>query len=221
MAPLQVLTLAELAATGDERAVAQLTKRPPKERTAEESVALDRGKIAKHLRSLAEMQVQFTNKPELLSDPEWLNTLRAFITYDRTSDQALLVTARLPGESGPDLLYRIWKEPGVRPSTAELARQLLHARDVRTKASKALGVAIDLDALTDPGDPAQCDRVSEVLEKAVEVGDRRSLGMLGALKRRGGCGPKHLDDCFPCLRKGSLIADATRAVRSRPAPKTY
>jgi len=218
-APPPMLTLAERAADGDDQALRELGARPARERTAEESVALDRGKLAKHLRSLAEMQEQFKTKPELLSDPEWLSTLRAFISYDRTSAQALLVVARLPSSAGPDLLYQISTEPGVRASTAELARQLSCATDVRRNASKALAVALDLEELVDPGDPEKCDRVVEVLERAVQVGDNRSLPAMRRLRKRSGCGPHQRDDCFPCLRNQALLPSALRAARRKPQPE--
>ncbi len=218
--PERVLTLAERAASGDEQALRELGARPANERAAEDSVALDRGKIAKHLQALADMQEQFEKKPELLSDTEWLNTLRAFINYDRTSARALLVAARLPGSAGPDLLHRISTEPGVRASTAELARQLLYATDVRGKASKALAVALDLNELVEARDPERCDRVVAVLERALEVGDDRSLAPMGRLRKRSGCGPKQHDDCFPCLGGRALVAKAMRAARRKPQPES-
>jgi hypothetical protein len=212
-------SVAELAAEGDRAAAEQLAKRSASERTAEEAVAIDRAKVAQHLSTLDQLARQFQAQPNLATDAEWLRTLRAFVTFDRTSGDALLVAARLPGTAGPDFLYDIWNRAGTRPSTAKVARDVLYASDVRPHASPALTPTLDLYELVEIRQPDACDRLLPVLERVIAEADDRSIKPLSLLRARQGCGAKQTEDCYSCLRRGDPITRATRAVRTRPGPK--
>jgi hypothetical protein len=216
--PAPEKSVVERAAAGEAKAVAELESRPPIERTAEESAALAQAQVATHLRALEQLRTQFAAQPELVSNREWTDTLRAFVRFERTSIEALLVTAQLPGHAGPDLLHEMWTKAD-KDSTAKLARQLLLARDVRNRASDALAVALDIDELAERKQPRDCDRLAELLERAIEHGDARCLRPLVRLGSRTGCGADKRQDCYPCLRRRTLLVEAARAVRRRPPPK--
>jgi hypothetical protein len=120
--------------------------------------------------------------------------------------------ASLPGPRSADILYHTWVGTSQRTQTTELAEELIYVNEVRSKASPALAVALDLRRA------ATCEQVAEVLPKAIEHGDRRSLHLLGRLVNRRGCGKGKREDCYPCLRDGDALADAIKAVRTREPP---
>src|SRR5262249_7465252 len=95
---------------------------------------------------------------------------------------------------GPDLLYEVVASPKGRTETAQLAEDLLAAKEVRDKASPALALTLDLRAAQ------QCEDYKALLPRAAEVGDRRAIPTLAKLTSKKGCGDTKRDDCFECLR---------------------
>ena len=98
-----------------------------------------------------------------------------------------------------------WQKTPAKP----LASDALYAKDVRPKASKGLGVYLDLAKEQD------CDKVAKILERAKTDGDTRSLKLLDGFRKKTGCGPKERDDCWACLREGDLLKDAVKAAAQR------
>jgi len=64
-----------------------------------------------------------------------------------------------------------------------------------------------------------CSDRHDLLPRAGENGERRTLDFLNVAKAPGGCGRRARDDCFPCLRKDSALKDAISAIESRLAAK--
>lgn len=212
-------SLVERAAEGDFKAIDELKSRPPDQRTARETIALAQGRSQSKRLGLEGFAAQLKKKPDLLEDPKQVARLKEFLSDRETTNQAALVLLELDSPLGPDLLYDVWVGTKGRNETTTLAEELVRTKEFRSKASPALGVALDLRNLED------CESAKELLPKAAEHGDRRSLHLLGKLVSKRGCGPQKRDDCYACLRsleddeKAIDLMDAMKAVRSRPAPK--
>jgi hypothetical protein len=112
-----------------------------------------------------------------------------------------------------DLIYEAWTATKERSQATELARRLLYSADLRSKASPALAVALDLRAAS------TCEDYRSVLPRALTDGDRRSLVPLAKLVSRRGCGSNKTSDCFACLRgPGDDLAATINAVKARRPP---
>jgi hypothetical protein len=130
-----------------------------------------------------------------------------------TSRETLELIARTPGSQSVDLLYEVWTGTTGKSDATKLAEALVYTDEIRKKASKGLAIALDLRVAE------SCETNQAILPRAIAEGDKRSLHLLGKLNAKKGCGPKKLSDCNPCLRKDKQLADATRIVRSKNAPK--
>lgn len=130
-----------------------------------------------------------------------------------TAPDALAAMAALDPPIGADLLYEVWTASTVRSDTTDLARALLYSADVRSKASSALSVALDLRVAE------TCEQYEAVLPKALTDGDRRAAHLLAKLNAKHGCGAKKNEDCYACLRaKKDELSATISAVKSRTAP---
>jgi hypothetical protein len=126
-----------------------------------------------------------------------------------TSADALVTMARIPAPLGPDLLYVVETSRASAPGTAELARSLLHSREVRPGASPALAVALALRKAD------TCDAVRAALGQTQTDGDERAMPALVELSLGRGCG----NDCLACVRSSAkqLVA-SIKAVKRRRSP---
>jgi hypothetical protein len=200
------------ARNGDERAIGVLEHQPPEARGTEEALAIAAGKVAQEIGTVSKLRARLASDPGLAKDPKVIADLRRMAQEPDTSRDALAAMAALPGPISADLLYDAWTSTPDRSSTTELAQALLMGRDVRPKASPALAIALDLRQAE------TCEQNAKVLERAVDVGDKRSFAPITRLLRRNGCGPTKKDDCYVCLRDGDLLKRALTAVKMRREP---
>jgi hypothetical protein len=205
-------SLVERARRGDESALGVLEHQRPEERGSEQALALATGKLAQELSAVSKLRSRLGSDPGLAKDPKVIADLRRMAQEPDTSRDALAAMAALPGPISADLLYDAWTSTPERSPTTELAQALLMGRDVRPKASPALAVALDLR------EAESCEANAKVLERAVEVGDKRSFAPITRLLRRNGCGASKRDDCYACLRDGDLLKRALTAVKMRREP---
>lgn len=214
-------TVVEKAASGDFKAQDALREKPPSERTSEETLAIAQGQTVHKRLALEGFARKLEENPDLLKDKKELERLLEFLNDRETTNQAAAIVAGLPGGLAADLFYEIWVSTRERNETTVLAEELVYSTDVIEKASDALRVALDLRS----AEGKECERYLEIIPRAVEHGDRRSLHLLGKLLRKRGCGAKKTEDCFACLRpldddeEKASVLDAIRAARNRPAPK--
>ncbi|HEV8550996.1 MAG TPA: hypothetical protein VGQ57_18240 [Polyangiaceae bacterium] len=205
-------TLVEQARSGDEKALAALTQKKPRDLGSEEALALAAGRMAQEQNVASKLRARLAADPGLAKDPKVIADLRRLAQEADTSRDALAAMAALPGPLSADLLYEVWTSTAERSQTTELAQALTLSRDVRPKASPALAVALDLR------EAETCEANAKILPRAVEVGDKRALAPLSRLLRRTGCGPAKRDDCYTCLREGELLKQAFTAVKLRREP---
>jgi hypothetical protein len=205
-------SVAERAADGDADAVKQLEALAPAERTAEDIVALSRSRTAERRKAIAELVRKIQLVPKFAEEQDTLKSLRKHANDAEVAPDLVLALAGLPGPVGPDLLYKLgpaaWGPVAAKP----LAQDVLYAKDVRSKASPALGVALDLERAEQ-----SCDAVAKILERAKVSADKRALKAMDGLRKKTGCGPQKRDDCWPCLheRGNDLLKDAIKEAGKR------
>jgi hypothetical protein len=205
-------TLAERAEAGEGDALFKITNMAPDERTSELTLALERG-------YQAQKQNEFKEFTKLLEAPGGMatpNLTTRFLGYATSPETMLAAFSHLltwPGSTGPDVLYAVWEKAPGGNRAASLAQQLLHSGDQRNKATPALVTALDLRSAT------TCEDYLRVLPAVRRDGDQRCSATLRALKHTDGCGDDGQKDCFACLREGTLLDDALKAIEGRPAPQ--
>ena len=204
-------SVAERAAEGDADAVKELESLPTGERTAEDIVALSRARVAERRKAIAEAVHKIELVPKYAQERDTLKSLRAYANDPEVAPDLVLALAGLPGPVGPDLLYKLGPAAWGRVAAKPLANDTLYAKDVRSKASAALAVVLDLEQET------SCDAVVKILERAKVSGDRRALRAMGRLRKKTGCGPQKRDDCWACLheRGNTLLTDAIKEASKR------
>jgi hypothetical protein len=206
-------TLLERAATGEPTALAALEQKKAKDLATDEALAIARGKLAQDVAAVKKLRERLSADPGLAKDKKVIADLLRFAHGRETSQDALATMAALPGPLSADLVYEVWTGTAQRSEATELARAILLGKDVRPKASPALGIALDLREAT------TCEENLALLSKAIEHGDKRALVPINRLARRAGCGPNKKQDCYPCLRDGDLLKRAFNAVRVRREPE--
>lgn len=212
------MTLVERAASGDYKALDELKEKQPDARTVEETLALARGRSHNKGAALEGFAQEIQKNPDVLKNREQIQRLRDFLNDRETANQAAEVIVGLPGTLGPDLLFEATGSKSPR-DTAQLAQDLLASKEVREKASPALGVTLDLERAK------ECDEFKNLLPKVSEQGDRRSLPALIKLAKKTGCGDDGKDDCYACIRdldkdkKAIDLGDAITAAKRRAPPK--
>jgi hypothetical protein len=205
-------TLIDRATDGERKALDELAKRPPEERSSAESVALALGREAQRVARVRELGATLRKTADAGISRADLSELFGLVNDRLTSVVALAQVAKIEHSIGPDVLFHVWTATRERTDTTRLAEELLFSHDVRKRASPALAVVLDLR------DTKDCAKVRGILTSATEHADRRSLVGLGRLKRRTGCGADGSEDCYACLRDGQEIEDAIKAAASREPP---
>ena len=205
-------TLAEKAEAGDGDALFKITNMAPDQRSSALTLALERGYQTQRQNEFKDF-ARTLEQPSGLSQP---NLTTHFLSYATSPETMLAAFSHLlswPGSTGPDVLYNVWEKAPGGSRAASLAQQLLHAEDQRAKATPALITALDLRTAT------SCEDYLRVMPAVQKNGDQRCSATLRALKHKDGCGDDGKQDCFACLREGTLLDDALAAIEARPAPQ--
>lgn len=205
-------TFLEKVTTGDGEAIKKLEAKSVEQRSAEEAVALARGRTAMKRMEITKLGEAVADDPALAQDRQMLRRLRKHAKDAEIADRVLAIVAGMPGSGGGDVLYDVWFRTRKTSPVAQLAEELLFSKDVRAKASPALSVLLDLRIEKD------CERVQAIVARAAEHGDMRCLIPLGRLVPKVGCGKRKVEDCYPCLGNRAGVRDAITAVRRRPMP---
>jgi hypothetical protein len=210
-------TTTELAADGDKKALAKLEAKDEKKRAAAEVLAIHSARAVAKRKEIDEL----TRKMELVEsfafDKETKGRVREFAADREVGNYMLERLSAMKGSWGTDHLYDVWIKTTGKTESSELARELLSATDVRSKASPALSALLDLKELSSLDAP-DCEKSKPILEKLKEKGDQRCLGTVMRMNVKTGCGEKKRDDCWACVRSTDLIKDAVGEAARRKAP---
>jgi hypothetical protein len=206
-------SLAARAAAGDAKAAAEIEKKPRDQRTLEEAVALARSRNEAKKKELTEISRKIKLVPKLVKEDKELSERYKALMNDRDiTIDAMYIIAQLPGPTGPDLLYNVIANAFKENEQTKVAEELLYSKEVRANASFALGALLDLRKAE------KCEEAVKAVEKVKQHGDRRAFNPLMRMHQKRGCGEKNLDDCWPCLREGDLLKDATLEAQKRAPP---
>jgi hypothetical protein len=203
-------TVAEKAAVPN---VADLEGKPLDTLGAGELLRLAEARAARRREAGQALCSKLESTPTLISDKATQSELFKLIGDAETSRTGLATLAKVDSPVAADLLYEVWTGTTAKTEATELAHQIVLSKDVRSKASPALAVALDLRSA------ASCEDTKAVLPRALKDGDRRSLHLLTKLLAKRGCGAKKNEDCYACLRADAGDLTTTiNAVKGRRAP---
>jgi hypothetical protein len=114
------------------------------------------------------------------------------------------------GAKGVDWMYEAYTQRKLPYKLNQRIKQSLAKQDVRTHASAALLVTLELRSATG------CDAKKALLLRARDHGDQRTLPFLLPLLARSGCGGFFTSrDCWPCLRENRSLEAAIAAINAR------
>jgi hypothetical protein len=213
-APPRATTSAALEAAS--KRVEDIEALPIYRRRPEDWLALGhaQAELGHYRESVAAYRSVLSVRPGFREDPELLTNLRRAGRDPEAFRIVVNLCETILGRTGLDLLYLIWLDVLHEHGDEAMADTLLKKLEImRLRASPALRIAIELELAK------SCGKMRDVVIRALDSADQRSVERLGQLEHRLGCGPRLADDCWPCLRGDDLLAQALDRARSRPAPK--
>lgn len=198
---------------GDIAAMKRLELTAPAERSVEQVLALSEGRAAL-ARTDANRLVEDLKKDAKLRLDAATLAYAAKLALDQAAGPVLLVGLV---EIGDPVLLDFVHDLGARGDGSArlplLAHDLLRVKAARAKASRALALLLELE------DAALCWQVANQLARATADGDSRAAPLLDRFKAEKGCGPKKLDDCWPCLREPTNADALQKAIDAAAARK--
>lgn len=202
-----------LARGGDVAALKRLELVPAAERTIEQALAIDAGHAVRAQREARRLASDMREDPSLLEDSSTLAHAYRLALDPVVAPDLLGGLAAIEHPTVADLFDDLVArgEPGGRGGLVVsdlLASDLLERRGLRSKASPALKVILDLRTARD------CWQTGEALARATQHADDRALRLLEPLATETGCGPKKLDDCYPCLRMAPYADRLPKAIEA-------
>jgi serine/threonine-protein kinase len=209
------LELMARAEFGDVAAIDQLLKVPENARTVEEWLALGQGYMQSKRAGLAlELYTAAIARIPVLAENEQIaENVRMATKESSTATRAVEVAADSLGERGVNVLFSVWADTARRSPASSLAERYLTKDAILKKASPAVRLALELRQRH------SCEDTRKLLQQAMTDGDTRSLRPMAKLRAVKGCGGASNGDCYPCLRKDTLLEDAIAASAKRIAPK--
>ncbi len=201
------------AARGDQAAIREIEIKESWARAPEEVVALSAVRVAVRRDEVADLGQQLKGMDPRDVTRKDVDRMLAAAADALTYQQALLSMAEIPNYVGPDLLFRVTRDYRTQAEVLTLAKQLLKTAAVSERASTALSIALEADAVE------SCDEARALLTRAERDADRRAVLPLARFADRTGCGEHETEDCFRCLRVDRLLVSALRAAQGRIEPQ--
>jgi len=115
------------------------------------------------------------------------------------------------GKRGPDIAYDLAATEVVKPWVRARADQWLRTPDFNRSCTPELAVAVALRFAVG------CQQKYSLLLRAKDAGDERALAYIKQYKNTTGCGRRHRDDCYACMRSDSRLKDTIDAMSARLA----
>jgi serine/threonine-protein kinase len=207
--------LEKQASRGQPEAMGELAKVPSAKRTGAASLALGTGYLntLKNEQALDAFNAAVTADPELKDNLDLLRGVRKLADDPVTRDRALELAATKLRDRGVDLLFDVWIATKEKTAATRSARKWLDTDAVRAEGSAAAKLALEIR------ETKGCAAFKELLPRAKEQADERSLSSLKRLQSKSGCGFLSLEDCYGCLRGDGVLEQAVSAAADRPAPR--
>jgi serine/threonine-protein kinase len=147
--------------------------------------------------------------PTLSDDKQLAGILFQTAQVRPASDASFALLFGPMGVHGPDVVYDLAATEVVKLWVRTRADTWLRSPDFSKAATPALSVAVALRFST------SCPQRAALLPRAKTDGDARSLGYLNQYRATTGCGRRHRDDCYACLRSDSRLADTIATIHDR------
>jgi hypothetical protein len=147
--------------------------------------------------------------PSVADDREVGQNVVLACQTDVSSDAAYALLESGMGTRGLDLLYWLAYESKAAGKYQLKAARALAKKDVRERGSPGLQIALELR------NASSCEGKYKLLDRARSDGDKRAYGLLQPLFHQKGCGFLSMGDCWKCMRRGSLLADAVKEIEGR------
>jgi serine/threonine protein kinase len=174
--------------------------------------ALAESQKQNHATALALVERTLTVEPALSSDDRLSLAVFAAARESSTWKRAFKLLEGPMAGRGAELLWDIASDKRAPLAARQRAGGWLRSANFKKQATPGLLLAAELRTAR------TCELARDLLVRAKEVGDERSLSQLEAWQARTGCGKKRQDDCMPCLRADVRLEEAIAAIRARPTP---
>jgi len=147
--------------------------------------------------------------PKVAEESTASDVLAAAARKRATVDAAFALLQDQMGSAGATVLYDLSIDSDAALPLRQRAEQWLKSDAFKKVAPPDVEIAAALRYST------SCSARHDVLSRAAEKGDKRTLAFLKVIKVPSGCGRRANKDCFPCLRKDSALKDAIAAIEKR------
>jgi eukaryotic-like serine/threonine-protein kinase len=207
--------LAARASRGDAAAIAELEARPQDDLELEDLIALGAGRLrlGRTRAAIQAYQVAIERDAGVTKRSDVIGDVRRAADDPVAGRDALELLATSFGATGADVLFDVREKAQTGSSVANRADELLDSPKVKEASSEALSIALDLARAK------KCPEFKDLMARAGEHADARSLPYLEKLSKKTGCGRRRRHDCYRCLRSGSELADAVQRATATAAPK--
>jgi hypothetical protein len=191
---------------GDLPAMKRLELLPLSARSPEQLLALADGRAELARRDALRLVDDLRGEERLRRDPATL-AYAAKLALDQAAAPTLFSGLIAIGDPGlHDFVHDLGARGDPSARLPLLVHDLLRVKAHRAKASKALTVLLELE------DAELCWQVANQLVPAAADADSRASAMLDHFTVEKGCGPKKLDDCWPCLREATNAESLQKAI---------
>ncbi|MGA3119660.1 MAG: serine/threonine-protein kinase [Polyangiaceae bacterium] len=163
--------------------------------------------------AMREAGLWLDSEPAGAADLKLQEDVRNAALFREAQEEAFQLLESKMGARGIDILYDVafGASGHLYPQAAARAKRSLLMDQVRARASPALGVVLDLR------ESKGCEAKHALLQRARDQGDARLLPVLQQLTSVRGCGFLSAADCYPCMRKDELLAEAVSVIGQRAA----
>ena len=148
--------------------------------------------------------------PTMASDDQMLKVVTEAALQPETADAALAMLETSLGDRGVGALSDLADRTTMEPWRSKFFASLQKGT-VRALASEPTIILLDLRGA------ARCEDKRNLLRRAATQGDLRTLSYLQQLQVPTGCGPGGQNDCWPCLRKGTVLQATIDQIQKRLA----
>jgi hypothetical protein len=206
--------LAARASKGDAAAVAELESKSQDDLDLDELLALGAGRLrlGRTRAAIQAYKAAIEREGDVIKRQHVIQDVRRAADDPAASRDAMELAATKFGASGADILFDVREDAEPESTIANQAGDLLDSPNIRNVASESLRIAIDLS------EAKKCAEFKDLMGRAAQHADRRSLPYLEKLEKKTGCGRRRRHDCYRCLRGGSEIGDAVMRARATAAP---
>lgn len=199
----------EQAQTKGLAALEALAKKYPNEGSVQLALAQARAAAKKYEEAVRAVSSALAVDPELNVSKKVATLLFTTAQSKSGREETFKLLEGPMGSRGADIVYDIAVHPSIKVPVKQRAERYLQSEAFEKASSPELNIAVSLRHAD------RCEQKHALLLRAKNVADARSLPYLEPLTKTSGCGAGGKQDCYPCLRGDSRLAEAISAVKAR------